>query len=113
MHRDEFEGAEGGGGGDEHIHLDGITKMEGHGSIDIKIHGNKVKRVKLSITESKRFYTQAIIGKPAISLPLMTSRVCGTCSIAHLTCCAEAVENAIGYEPSEQTLLSGSCRFTG
>lgn len=100
MHRDETDiGPEG------RIHLDGITKIEGHGSVDVMIRDGKVKRVKLSITESKRFYTQALIGKPAISLPLMTSRVCGTCSIAHLTCCAEAVENAIGYTPSDQTLL--------
>ena len=35
----------------------------------------------------------------------MTSRICGTCSIAHLTCCSEAVEHAIGYTPSDQTLL--------
>lgn len=100
MHRDETDiGPEG------HIHIDGITKMEGHGSVDIRIRDGKVKYAKLSITESKRFYTEAIVGKPALSLPLMTSRVCGTCSIAHLTCCAEAVENAVGYKPSEQTLL--------
>ena len=35
----------------------------------------------------------------------MTSRICGTCSIAHLTCCSEAVEKAIGYTPTDQTLL--------
>ena len=61
--------------------------------------------MKLKITESKRFYTQAIRGKFAISLPLMTSRICGTCSIAHLTCCSEAVERAFGYTPTDQTLL--------
>ncbi len=100
MHRDE-----GDVGPDGHIHMDGITKIEGHGSIDIRIRDRRVKYVKLSITESKRFYTQALIGKPALSLPLMTSRVCGTCSIAHLTCCAAAVESAVGYRPSDQTRL--------
>lgn len=90
---------------DEEIRLDNITKIEGHGSIDIRIRENKVKYVKLKITESKRFYTQAIRGKPAMSLPLMTSRICGTCSIAHLTCCSEAVERAVGYTPSDQTLM--------
>jgi coenzyme F420-reducing hydrogenase alpha subunit len=88
-----------------HIHVKSISKIEGHGSLDIAIDGSKVKYVKLKITESKRFYTQAIRGKFAISLPLMTSRICGTCSIAHLTCCAEAVEDALEYTPTDQTLL--------
>ena len=90
---------------DEEIRLDNLSKIEGHGSLDIKIENDKVKYARLEITESKRFYTEAIRGKPALSLPLMTSRICGTCSIAHLTCCSEAVEDAIGYTPSDQTLL--------
>ena len=40
-----------------------ISKIEGHGSLDIKIKDRKVKYVKLKITESKRFYTQAIRNK--------------------------------------------------
>jgi coenzyme F420-reducing hydrogenase alpha subunit len=91
--------------GGEHIVLENLTKMEGHGTMDILIKDKKVKYAKLKITESKRFYTQAIRNKFAISLPLMTSRICGTCSIAHLTCCSEAVERAFGYTPTDQTLL--------
>jgi coenzyme F420-reducing hydrogenase alpha subunit len=97
--------ASGGGAGTRHIHLKNISKIEGHGSLDIAIEGSKVKYVKLKITESKRFYTQAIRGKFAIALPLMTSRICGTCSIAHLSCCSEAVEKAFDYTPTDQTLL--------
>jgi coenzyme F420-reducing hydrogenase alpha subunit len=109
MHRGDdaetLERAYGSERGDRRIRLGNITKIEGHGSVDIKVENGRVKYVKLKITESKRFYTQAIRNKPAISLPLMTSRICGTCSIAHLTCCSEAVEHAVGYEPSEQTIL--------
>ena len=99
MHIDEFDNKV------SHIHIDNITKIEGHGSLDIEIASDKVSFVKLKITENKRFYTQAIRNKPAISLPLMTSRICGTCSIAHFTCCSEAVEKAIGFTPTDQTLM--------
>lgn len=114
MHRaDDFDFLEGhahGGGGtdqtaDRRIRMTNISKIEGHGTLDIKIKDKKVKYVRLAITESKRFYTEAIRNKFAISLPLMTSRICGTCSIAHLTCCSEAVERAVQYTPSDQTLL--------
>jgi coenzyme F420-reducing hydrogenase alpha subunit len=107
MHR--FEEPEGGGGAAEGrteiIHVDHMSKMEGHGSLNIKIKDGKVAYAKLKITESKRFYTQAIVNKFALSLPLMTSRICGTCSIAHLTACSQAVENALDYTPTDQTLL--------
>jgi sulfhydrogenase subunit alpha len=92
-------------GSSEDISIENISKIEGHSHLDISIKNGEVQGVKLGITESKRFYTQAIRGKAALSLPLMTSRICGTCSIAHLSCCSDAVENAIGYEPSEQTVL--------
>jgi coenzyme F420-reducing hydrogenase alpha subunit len=106
MHLDEYAGASGGPAlRDGTLHLDKLSKIEGHGSLDIKIKNGKVAYVKLKITENKRFFTQAILGKPAIALPAMTSRICGTCSIAHLSCCAEAVEHAIGYVPSDQTIL--------
>lgn len=93
------------GSKDRRIRIDSLSKMEGHANLDIKIKGGKVEYVKLKIAESKRFYTQAIRNKPAMSLPLMTSRVCGTCSIAHLTCCADAVEKSANYTPTEQTIL--------
>lgn len=89
----------------EEIIIDNITKIEGHSTLEIRIKEKKVESVQLQITESKRFYTQAIRGKSALSLPLMTSRICGTCSIAHLSACSEAVESAFGYEISEQTQL--------
>lgn len=93
------------GSGSGEIKIESLTKMEGHGSLAIKIKDKKVEYVKLKITESKRFYTQAIRGKSALALPLVTSRICGTCSIAHLTCCSQAVEDAFDYIPSEQTIL--------
>ena len=102
---DNVSNIESHGGRDFKIHVNNITKVEGHGSLDIKVVDNKVKYVKLQITESKRFYKQAIRNKPALSLPLMTSRICGTCSIAQLSCCTEAVENTIGLEVSDQTKL--------
>jgi len=87
------------------ISLKNISKIEGNASLDIKIRDNEVKSVKLKVTESKRFYTQAIRNKNCLSVHQIVSRICGTCSIAHLTCCIEAVENALGIKPSEQTIL--------
>jgi coenzyme F420-reducing hydrogenase alpha subunit len=90
---------------DFEISIEGLSKIEGHASLDVKVRRGKVENVKLKISESKRFYTQAIRGKTFQSVPQVVSRICGTCSIAHLTCCTEAVEKALNIEPSEQTAL--------
>jgi sulfhydrogenase subunit alpha len=90
---------------DFNISIDELSKIEGHASLDVKVRSGEVKDIKLKISENKRFYTQGIRGKPFESVPQMVSRICGTCSVAHLTCCTEAIEKAIGVVPSEQTMI--------
>ncbi len=87
------------------ISIENLSKIEGHTDLEVSVRNNKVKCVHLKISENKRFYTQAIRGKPAVNAPYLMSRICGTCSIAHLLCCIKAVENAIGVKVSEQTVL--------
>ncbi|MBN2454136.1 nickel-dependent hydrogenase large subunit [Candidatus Woesearchaeota archaeon] len=87
------------------ITIENISKIEGHAGLDIKVKEGKVEYVKLKISENKRFYTQAIRGKPFQAAPQLMSRICGTCSIAHLLCCIDAIENTLGIEPSAQTIL--------
>jgi coenzyme F420-reducing hydrogenase alpha subunit len=87
------------------ITLENLTKMEGHANLDVKVRDGKVEDVELQITESQRFYEQAVRGQPIATAPQLMSRICGTCSIAHLTCCIEAIENAVGIQPTEQALI--------
>lgn len=87
------------------ISINKLSKIEGHADLDIKIRGGEVKDVNLHVKENKRFYTKAVEGKPAIAVPQLVSRICGTCSVAHLTASIEAVENALDIKPSQQTIL--------
>lgn len=87
------------------ITLDHLTKVEGNASLDIKIKDNKVEYAHYKILDSKRFYTRAIEGKSIMALPQLLSRICGTCSNAHLLCSIEACEKALGIIPSPQSML--------
>jgi sulfhydrogenase subunit alpha len=87
------------------LNIHNVSKMEGHTDLEIKVENGIVKDVKLKITENQRFYEQAIKGKNFNQLPQMVSRICGTCSIAHLICAIEAVEKAFQHKPSEQTII--------
>ncbi len=87
------------------ITIDGVSRIEGHASLELKVKQGVVEDLKLSVSEDKRFYTQAVRGKNALNLPNITSRICGTCSYAHLLCAIESVENALNVQPSEQTVI--------
>lgn len=95
------------------INLEEISKIEGAASLDIKVRQGKIEDLKFSISEWKRFYTQAIRGKPAIAVSQLVSRICGTCSNAHLLASLEAVENAFNIVPSVQTTLLRKLLYYG
>lgn len=85
--------------------IERISKTEGHASLDVRVRGGKVKEVRLRVNENKRFFTQGVRGKKFDEVPSFLSRICGTCSIAHVLASTEAIERALGIEVSEQTLI--------
>jgi sulfhydrogenase subunit alpha len=82
-----------------------ITKVEGAADVRVKVRGGKVEEANFAITEYKRFYTRAIEGKSLMAVPQLLSRICGTCSNAHVMAAIEACERAVGLEPTDQTML--------
>ncbi len=95
------------------LNLDEISKIEGAASLELKVRNKKIEDLKFSISEWKRFYTQAIRGKPAIAIPQLVDRICGTCSNAHLLASIEAVEKAFNIVPSSQTILLRKLLYYG
>lgn len=87
------------------ISLDNITKIEGAASLVVNVKDGKVTNVKFETVEYKRFFTEAMKGKPVAAIPQHLARICGTCSNAHIICSIEACERALGIVPSEQTML--------
>lgn len=87
------------------LSIDHLTKVEGSASLDVRVRNGKVDSVRFKITEFKRFFTEAIKGQSIMALPPLLSRICGTCSNAHLLCSLEACERALGITPSKQTML--------
>ncbi len=95
------------------ISIEGLSKIEGSASLDIKVRKGKVIHAKLKVSENKRFYTQAIRGKTYNTVHQSVSRICGTCSIAHQMCCIKAIENALRIENSEQTIILRNLAMQG
>jgi coenzyme F420-reducing hydrogenase alpha subunit len=89
--------------GEYDIDISHLSKIEGHVDLEVKIKDGKVEFAYLKISESKRFFTQGARGKHCLSVARLFSRICGTCSIVHLLCYIEAVENALQVSVSQQT----------
>ncbi|HLD27064.1 MAG TPA: Ni/Fe hydrogenase subunit alpha [Patescibacteria group bacterium] len=87
------------------LSVDEISKIEGKARLSVVVKDDVIEKVQFSITEFKRFYTQAIRGKDVAGVPQLTARICGTCSNAHLLCAIKAIENALQITPSDQTVL--------
>ncbi len=85
------------------LSMDHITKIEGDASVSIHAEDGKITDVHFAITEYKRFFTEAMKGKPIMSIPAHLARICGTCSNAHIMAAIEACENALDIQPTKQT----------
>jgi coenzyme F420-reducing hydrogenase alpha subunit len=95
------------------ITIDNITKVEGTAGVEVTIENGKVTDLKFIIKDYRRFYTEAVIGKPFIASPSFLSRICGTCSVAHLFASLEAIEKSQGIMLTEQTRLLRRLAYDG
>ncbi len=82
------------------ITIDPITRLEGHGKIDIFLNdeGN-VERAYLQIPELRGFEKFAE-GRPAEEMPQITSRICGVCPTAHHMAGTRALDDLYQVEPT-------------
>jgi F420-non-reducing hydrogenase large subunit len=84
----------------ERITIDPITRLEGHGKIEIFLDkkGN-VENAYLQIPELRGF-EQFSIGRPAEEMPRITNRICGVCPEAHHMAATKALDALFDVEPS-------------
>ncbi len=82
------------------ITIDPITRLEGHGKIDIFLDAKgDVERAYLQIPELRGFEVFSI-GRPAEEMPQITSRICGVCPTAHHMAATKALDDLYKVEPT-------------
>jgi F420-non-reducing hydrogenase large subunit len=81
------------------IAIDPITRLEGHGKIDIILDDKgDVERAYLQIPELRGFEKFAE-GRPAEDMPQITSRICGVCPTAHHMAATKALDDLYKVDP--------------
>ncbi|HWH69049.1 MAG TPA: Ni/Fe hydrogenase subunit alpha, partial [Candidatus Sulfotelmatobacter sp.] len=82
------------------VTIDPITRLEGHGKIDIFLdEQGDVERAYLQIPELRGFEVFSI-GRPAEDMPQITSRICGVCPTAHHMAATKALDALYQVEPT-------------
>jgi sulfhydrogenase subunit alpha len=95
------------------IAIDTITKIEGNAGLKVTIEDEEVKDLQFIISDYRRFFTTAVRGRRVVAVPSFLSRICGTCSVAHLFASLMAIESAQGIAVTEQTKALRRLAYNG
>jgi len=81
------------------ISIDPITRLEGHGRIQIFLNDQgDVANAYLQIPELRGF-ERFCVGRKAEDLPLITPRICGVCPVAHHMASTKTLDAAFHVDP--------------
>jgi len=77
------------------IKVEALTRVEGEGGLYIRLDGDRVENVKLSIYEPPRFFEAFLKGRRLEEVPDITARICGICPVAYQMSATHALEAAL------------------
>ncbi|MFA5413096.1 MAG: Ni/Fe hydrogenase subunit alpha [Patescibacteria group bacterium] len=84
------------------IKISHLAKIEGHASFFADMLAGDIKNAKLKIVIGARLIESIILNRNYIETPIVTSRICGICSVAHNITSIKAIENALGVKINPQ-----------
>ncbi len=83
----------------QRITIDPITRLEGHGKIEIFLdEAGDVANTYFQIPELRGF-ERFCVGRPVEEMPLLTNRICGVCPEAHHMAAAKAADAVYQVDP--------------
>jgi len=87
------------------IEVEELTRVEGHGRVEVVIEGTEVKDVKMAIFEGPRFFEAFIESVHYEKVPDIMRRICAICTASHSLASIRTIENAFNVKVTEQTKI--------
>lgn len=85
--------------------IDILSRVEGHGSVELVRKGGRVVDARLLLYESPRLFEALLVGRRFDEVADIACRICSICSTVHKIAALQAVEQALGVHVSRQTRL--------
>ena len=83
----------------QHITIDPITRLEGHGKIEIFLNEEGEVANTYFVVPELRGFERFCLGRPVEEMPLLTNRICGVCPEAHHMAAAKAADAVYHVDP--------------
>jgi len=91
-----------GSGARRTVAVEGLSRVEGEGSLRVDVRDGVVEDVALTIYEPPRFFEGLLRGRAATEAPDITARICGICPVAYQMSACAAVEDAVGVRVDDR-----------
>jgi sulfhydrogenase subunit alpha len=86
-----------GSGSPRTVGVEGLSRVEGEGSLRVVVHDGTVTDVALEIFEPPRYFEALLVGRHFTEAPDITARICGICPVAYQMSACAAMEDACGF----------------
>ncbi|MBI4861719.1 MAG: nickel-dependent hydrogenase large subunit [Candidatus Riflebacteria bacterium] len=84
------------------INVHHVTRIEGHGNIQVNVTDGKIEKCEWQVPEAPRFFEAMVRGRHYSEVARITSRICGICSVGHTLASIKATEHALGIQVTPQ-----------
>ena len=80
------------------VSLAPLTRVEGHGRVELTLRNNRLAEVRLALLESPRLFEGLVVGRSFTEVPALVCRICALCTAVHRVAAAAALERALSLE---------------
>jgi len=93
-------------GADREFRVGYLTRVEGEGTLSLRVRGGEVVEARLRIFEAPRYFERLVVGRTGDEVIDIVARICGICPIAYQMSAVHAFEDLYGIEidPSVRAL---------
>jgi coenzyme F420-reducing hydrogenase alpha subunit len=83
-------------GDDLEVDVAALTRVEGEGSLRLKVRNGIVEQAHLAIFEAPRYFEQLVVGRTPDEVIDIVARICGICPVAYQMTAVHAFEHGFG-----------------
>jgi coenzyme F420-reducing hydrogenase alpha subunit len=83
-------------GTEREFHVPYVTRVEGEGTLLLRVRGREVTEARLKIFEAPRYFERVVVGRTGDEVIDIVARICGICPVAYQMTAVHAFEDCYG-----------------